>query len=579
MKKITILLFLITFFNKAVIVQAQTFQWAKGFLGSSGTIGYSLAIDSNKNVYTLGDFSGTTDFDPGTNVSNLNAINSDIFITKLDASGNFIWAKQMGGIGVNYGSVIIVDASNNIYITGYFNSTVDFDPEAGTYNLTPNNVGTNNTFITKLDSNGNFIWAKQFGSTISNQPSALAIDASGNIVITGNFSGTADFDPSTNATTNSISNGQDDIFITKLDALGNFVWAKTIGSAGLDYAGGLVVDNSENIYLTGRFSGTVDFDPNSGVSNLISFSNTTDSSYVLKLDSSGNYSWAKRFTGTVAGTLSAGVNITLDNSNNVYTTGIFRGSIDFDPDLGVATLGSAGVSNDVYISKLNSSGSYLWAKKISGNLPKISSSIILDNNNNVYTIGSFSGVVNFNPNGTDNINANGNNVFINKLDNSGNYINTKIIGSAVGSSVPPDISASPGIIDKSNNTIYITGYYKSLVDFDPDAGESILGSIAYPSAYTFKYGATTLGLEDYNVTNKLYFTAYPNPNKGQFHITVDQFEGNATIEISNILGQKLYSHKLNPQSLEMDFNFNKGIYFVNLTKDKGKKSVQKIIIE
>jgi hypothetical protein len=580
MKKITTFLFLIALFTNKITAQTQTFQWAKSFVGSPSTYstGNKVVIDSNKNVYTLGYFTGTTDFDPSAAVYNLTPTNDDLFITKMDVSGNFIWTKQIGGIGVISGTSLAIDLSDNIYISGFFNSTVDFDPGTTVYNLSPINNAFD-AFITKLDSTGNFVWAKQFGSTSATTPIAMSLDTSGNIFIAGYFSGTTDFDPSTTGTTSFTSNGFDDIFIGKLNASGDLIWAKKIGGLGYDYAGGLVLDSSQNFYITGRFSGTVDFDPNIGVSNLASFDYGTGSSYILKMNDLGNYVWAKKFTGTKTGEDCVGVNIALDASNNVYTTGYFKGNIDFDPDLDIAPLTSAGVSNDIYISKLNTSGNYVWAKKISSNSSKSVYSIATDNSNNVYTFGHFQGTVNFNPNGTDNINAFSSSIFINKLDNIGNYISTKIIGTAIGSGSQANSNLYGGLVDKSNNTIYATGSFSYLVDFDPDAGVANLSGSSFGSAFVFKYGTATLGLEDYNLNKNSSFKVYPNPNKGQFHIALDEFEENSTIEIHDILGQKCYEKKLNAQNTNLDFNLNKGIYFLSLVKDTGKKSTQKIIIE
>src|SRR5674476_1418906 len=120
-----------------------------------------------------------------------------LFFSSLQAQNvSLVWAKNMGGASDDYVNSIAVDASGNVYTTGYFLGTVDFDPGAGTYNLT--SAGGYDIFIIKLDASGNFVWAKNMGASSgasSDQGFSIAVDASGNVYTTGLFTGTADFDP------------------------------------------------------------------------------------------------------------------------------------------------------------------------------------------------------------------------------------------------------------------------------------------------------------------------------------------------------------------------------------------------
>jgi Beta-propeller repeat len=142
---------------------------------------------------------------------------------------NFSWAKSIGGTGGDTGNSIAVDALGNVYTTGIFINTVDFDPGAGVFNLT--SVGGSNIFVSKLDASGNFVWAKSTGSGngISN---SIAVDASGSVYTTGSFNGTVDFDPGVGVFNLTSAGSDADIFVSKLDASGNFVWAKSVGAAG-----------------------------------------------------------------------------------------------------------------------------------------------------------------------------------------------------------------------------------------------------------------------------------------------------------------------------------------------------------
>src|SRR5215212_6451352 len=117
--------------------QSPTFVWAKGIGANGYDEGSSVIVDTSGNVYTAGYFGGTVDFDPGPAIFNLTSAGlSDIFISKFDAAGNFVWAKSMGGTSDDIATTITIDVSGNIYTSGYFWGTSDFDPGVTTFNLT-----------------------------------------------------------------------------------------------------------------------------------------------------------------------------------------------------------------------------------------------------------------------------------------------------------------------------------------------------------------------------------------------------------------------------------------------------------
>ena len=162
--------------------QDVEFAWAKSMGGSFDDDGQSITVDAVGNIYTTGSFLDTIDFDPGPGTYNLSSAGwKDIFIQKLDANGNFIWAKSMGGVSYDVGNSITIDALGNIYIIGVFEDTVDFDPGTGTYYLT--SAGSRDIFIQKLDSSGNFIWAKSAGGSDYDGGSSIAVDTTGNVFV------------------------------------------------------------------------------------------------------------------------------------------------------------------------------------------------------------------------------------------------------------------------------------------------------------------------------------------------------------------------------------------------------------
>ncbi|MBA3683482.1 MAG: SBBP repeat-containing protein [Bacteroidetes bacterium] len=139
--------------------QGPLFQWAKttdAISTNGGNEGRCITHDASGNIYTTGYFTGTANFDPGLATYSLTASAWDTFILKLDAAGNFIWAKNIGAVGsITNPRGIAVDITGNVYITGYYDTIVDFDPGPGIFNLTPN--GSNDVFILKLNATGNFV--------------------------------------------------------------------------------------------------------------------------------------------------------------------------------------------------------------------------------------------------------------------------------------------------------------------------------------------------------------------------------------------------------------------------------------
>ena len=323
-----------------------SFLWAKNMGGSTFNRGCGIAVDNFGNVYTTGYIYGMVDFDPGPEVYNLNSEGSrDIFISKLNSVGEFVWAKKIGGQSHDSSFSITLDSNNNVYTTGYFDATVDFDPGPDQFYLTA--LGERDQFISKLSSDGNFVWAKNVGGFLAEAwGRSIAIDESGNVYTTGHYIGMVDFDPGLGIyNLASLSTDLYDIFVLKLDTNGGYLWAKPIGGLGNDLGLAIALDKYRNVYITGRFEGTVDFDPGPGIYNLISIDRDI---YVLKLNTNGSMIWVGSFVGNY---VSAAQSITIDDWDNIYTTGNFRSEIDFDPGIGIYEIEDLG-SSDIFIHKM-----------------------------------------------------------------------------------------------------------------------------------------------------------------------------------------------------------------------------------
>lgn len=542
---------LLTTLNLLLILtsQAQNLDWANSIGGSGYDYGESVVVDASGNVYVVGGFDGTIDADPSAATVNLTSNGSDdFFIQKLDVSGNLVWAKSIGGTGSDGGYYITIDTAENLLITGIFSGTTDFDPSGSTSNLTAN--GMEDIFILKLDVNGNFIWAVSAGGTSIDQGSELITDANNNVYITGQFEGTVDFDPGA-STNNLTSNGSQDVFILKLNSSGNFVWAKSVGGASLDQGNSITIDASGNSYITGGFSGTVDFDPGASTNNLISNSSSSDA-FILKLDASGNFVWANA---KGAANYESSNSIAIDGSANIYTTGLYDGTVDFDPGSEVFNLTSSANSGS-FVQKLDVDGNFIWAKAL-GECE--SECLAVDGSGNVYTTGSYVGTNDFDPSAsTSNLTSNGSeDIFIQKLDASGNFIWAVSIGGTGEDDYPEDI-----YVDASNN-IYTTGFYESTVDFDPGSSTNNLTSNGASDVFIQKlneFPSSVLA-----TGSMLNINVYPNPTNGNFSIDLKDNHETVTITITDIVGQIIHS-SIYDESQFLNFKLEEpsGVYLLTI---------------
>ena len=444
-----------TLFIGTAYGQGPILGWASAIGGTSDDEGFSTTVDDSGNVYTTGYFQGMVDFDPGPDTFNLTAVSGlDIFISKLDASGNFLWTVTMGGAFYDQGKGITIDDSGNVYTTGRFSGTVDFDPGPDTFNLS-----TGGNFISKLGAAGNFIWAVVIPGFSANDHS-IAVDNWGNVYTTGYFNVFGDFDPGP-STFNLTPIGDDDFYICKLDPSGNFLWAVAIGSpSAIDRSNSIAVDDSGNVYTTGFFRGTADFDPGPAVFNLTSFSSFMADMFVSKLDASGNFRWAVAMRGV---DVEVGNSIDIDNMGNIYTTGYFQGTVDFDPGPGVFNLSS--IYKTPFISKLDAAGDFQWATTVTSGPGAEAFSIAIDTLHNVYTTGTFTFTGDFDPGlGTFNLTSAGQgDIFISKLDPLGNFLWAVAMGGAAGSRNDYGVSID---LDALGN-VYTTGRFRNSGDFDP----------------------------------------------------------------------------------------------------------------
>ncbi|WPP52397.1 SBBP repeat-containing protein [Catalinimonas niigatensis] len=354
------------------------------------------------------------------------------------------FAISFGGIGYDGGSSIVTDASGNIYVSGYFQGTIDVDPGEGIYTLTAQGGGETGTYILKLDAQKNLLWAKSIESSSSSLNEALALDATGNLYLTG-------VDPSLS------------MYVQKMDTEGNLIWKHIIETT---FPQSIATDGLGNVYVTGEFLNIVDFDPSEGTF-FITAEDNVDNGFVLKLDGTGNFLWAKSSYNTRPNSIHA------DASGNVSITGTLYMTATFNPE--VENLSLTAKRDAIFVQKLDTHGNLLWVKMVEGEYnwdPHITTDI----SGNVLVTGKFLNTVDFDP-GEDTfiIAASGDwNCFILKLDKDGNFLWAK----ANETQDEDNTCGGRGATDASGN-VYIVGGFDGTVDFDPSEGTRYITALGY----------------------------------------------------------------------------------------------------
>ena len=361
---------------------------------------------------------------------------------------------------------VAADASGNLFMTGSLAGKANFSTPTSPTVLTSG--PGRDAFVAKYAKTGALLWAKDLpGADASSvaQGSAAAADPAGDVVVTGTFTGTVNFDPN-GGTTRLSAPGRDDAFVAKYDAGGNLLWAVDMpGTAGsADGGDSVAVDPAGNVAVAGSYSGSETF----GSKTLTAGGQSE--AFVAKLGPAGNVLWAASTAGSGSSqATSAGV--AFDGSGNVNSTGSFSGTVDFDPGSNVKDLTSAG-SRDAFVQKLDASGNLVWASGFGGPDVDQGDGIAADASGNVYVAGSFSDAVDFDPGpAVHDLNAAGlEDGFLLKLNAQGGYAWAVDLASKTGGAVAAGVG-----VDAYGRAFVAGDYWGSLA---PDPSNP---STAFPS--------------------------------------------------------------------------------------------------
>ncbi len=347
--------------------------WAKRCGGVENDFGFGITLDKDQNCIVVGEISGSgTDADFGVHTVSMFG-QADIFVTKLDSAGNFLWAKGAGGTFDDVAEAVDVDDAGNIYVGGRVTPGAMFGGVS---------APTQGAFLAKYNSSGICQWVRNNNTNSIDNIYGITTDSAGNSLVTGVFTTTATF-----GSFSLTSAGDGDIFMARYNNAGTCLMAKRIGGIGTDSGMAITEDSLGNFYVAGYFDETVSF-------GCASFGNgsTGFETYVAKYDYNGNCKWVNRTRG---GNGNWPLAIQLDRFGYVYVTGWFRNSIEMDS----ITKTSAG-AEDIYLAKLNPYGKCASLIKFGDTSPDQGTGLGIDSSDNLYLAGFFQRSVDFNPSAT-----------------------------------------------------------------------------------------------------------------------------------------------------------------------------------
>ncbi|QDT73371.1 Beta-L-arabinobiosidase precursor [Lacipirellula limnantheis] len=509
------------------------------------------AVDADQNVYLVGDFRGTVDIDPGPDVLNitsrLGGSDYSFYMAKLNSAGQLQWARTLDAPELTP-MRIDVDGAGNLIMANNF-TAVPTDPpmdvDAGPGIVPIQAKGINDIAVLKYDTNGNFVWVRQFGSTgttLQGNPS-ITTDGLGDVYIASGFrAGTLDLDPTAGVSLATNSDDATDGFVVRLNSNGDFVWGyATEGFGGAQFRD-IEVASDGSIVVAGYLKGDVDFQPSSGTLQLTSISNGSNG-LAIKLNSDSSVAWARRFGSQSAGhgeTLA--VDADVDSEGNVYLGGSFGRlatagqTFDFDPGPDVYELIMPSTQETGYVLSLTESGDYRWAAALGGNtgLARVQG-VSVTPDGAVQISGAFGGTGDFNPDPAIEswLSSSGSNqtVFTAKLTQSEADPNAPVVDAGPGQSVPVNgVANLHGTVTDDGLPNTVTTVWSLLsgpgaVTFGNASALDTTASFSAIGDYLLKLEAT-----DGQFTTTDYVHIIVNPLTASLTATADAYidNGNAT---------------------------------------------------
>lgn len=395
--------------QEAAALPPDTSTWVKSFGSSGSEAGRAITSDGSGNSYLAASFTTTCSFGGASFTS---AGGYDVALAKYSPGGAHVWSKRFGGVAGENANSIALGSNGSIAVAGTFGGAA---ANLGGTNLPAG--GNVDAFVALYSADGSHQWSRSFGSTGVDTVYSVAVDSQGNVVITGTFQRTVNFGGGSISSTN----GATDLFIAKYSSNGTHVWSKSFPNNGDDVTKGIVLDNSNDIYVAGYFTSWINF----GGGNLVS-SDTVfggPEAFIAKLTSSGSYVWAKRYGSNKTERFHA---LAMDSDGDLVVAGEFYPHTDLGGGTLTLSVGST-TYGDLFVAKYSGvDGAYRWAQRIGGSLYETVKGITSDHQGNVLVTGSFQGTCIFGS--TSLVSAGSEDIFVAKYTTGGGLVWAKGFG-------------------------------------------------------------------------------------------------------------------------------------------------------
>lgn len=514
---------------------AQTFDWAVSFGSTADDRGWSIDADSSGNSYVTGMFSATMVIGTYTLTP---AGGSDVYVVKYNNAGNVMWALSAGGSGNDEAYGISVDGAGHLAITGIYQNTATF----GTATLS----ASSGYFAAMYDVNGNFQWAREFGSPNGGYAWDIDLDPAGHSNITGYFTGTETF-----GTTTLTSSGLNDGFVLQYDVNGNFDWAVKLGGTADDVPYAIRNDGAGNIYVTGRYAGTASF------GSFTSSSAGGNDIFIAALNPTGMFQWIAS-SGSCPGD-DSGQGIDVDASGNVTITGyIALGTAAFD----TTYLTSNGMT-DIFIARYNSAGVLQWAKNYGGSGDDYASDIRLSSSGAIFVTGYYTNTITV---GASTLTAvGGHDALLMCADMTGNALYA-LSGGGAGTEYGRTVAASAGYV-------YVAGIFNANGVYAPFN----LTSNGMNDIFVARIKDNEVGIPVYS---SAAWNVYPVPAQSTLEIDLLGFTEGNSVKICDMHGRLVELYKLTSSHTSLDISaLATGTYIVMLVEGENIIARRELIKE
>ncbi len=417
------------------------YLWAKRYGDIDFQKATAVALDASDNIFVTGKFRGKLDLGKG-ELSGAGLMSDDVFVAKLDASGNTVWSAAFGDDKDQVANGIAADLEGNTIVTGEFKGGINFG--AGTLNSTT--IKTTDIFLAKFDSTGKLSWAKSFGASGADAGRAVTTDANGNIIVTGSFTGSVNFGngPTT-------AGGGNDLFVAKYDPSGILLWVGAYGNSLSQIGHAIAVDANGNVGVTGGFAGSMNFP----LLTPPSITALGTDIFVALFDANGVPLWARKYGDDTL--VQEGRGIAFAPKGEFYLVADGAGATKFDTN---GQLVAAGGKLDAMVAKFSAwdgvvPPSAQWSQRFGDSLHQYANGVSVDGDGNVVIVGAVEGTTNFG--GGMLMSAGKTDAYAAKFNSLGNHVWSKLFGNVLDQTVTAVAATTSGTV--------LVGAFQGLIDF------------------------------------------------------------------------------------------------------------------